>query len=836
VNFLKKLEKYLEKNTDELQKNINKVHIYLFICILCVIIVFEIILIINMKYITHGDGVKYLLSVISQDFEAVFTLVVPLISTYLLALAGFLSEVITIAYNTFILIFIIFIIIITGLIVYRFLLLKIKNDQSYIHYLWTKRILFYIITYLVTVFLSYYVLHHFKLLHTQVDSAQYMISALIQSEAAIIAILITLTLIAVQQSASLFSPKVIDLFKYGNPDFWIILIIYISSIIYGLGVLKLIDGANSVPSNLESSIFISYSFCIFSLIALIPYMWNTLDLLKPLKMIEILSKKISIINLSNFTGHKSQGIPILETISVYYSCIFPEIKTKSIDADEGPIQPIIDIINRSLINYDYETARQGFEIIQNSIKDIIYKPNIYTWSTVSLAYTKIVVDLTSFAEFIIKKNEEDFGLKILITLNEIQKRAYEQSQKDIMITVAESLKRIQKQSAEQNMQSVVFETLELLKQIRDIEYSSMIDAQIIACDALLEVNQEDIISLSKKADILRNTQIEEACEALDKILEINPNDIETLYKKGCWLFWRLNQAEEAIKVFDKLLEIKPDHFYAFFMSVRILYFSKKYEEALIACYKAIEIDSQNAEVWNQMGCTLDELGRNEEALVAYDKALETNPQYAEVWKNKGVILSNMGRYEEALAAYDKALETNSQYAGVWKNKGVTLSNMDRNEEALAAYDKALETNPQYAEVWKNKGVILSNMDRNEEALAVYDKALETNPQYAEVWMNKGIVLSNMGRYEEALVAYDKALETNPQYAEVWKNKGVTLSNMDRNEEALAAYDKALETNPQYAEVWMNKGIVLSNMGRYEEARIAFESAHKLNPKFEVPSF
>jgi len=45
------------------------------------------------------------------------------------------------------------------------------------------------------------------------DIARYLLSALVQSLAAIIAIVVTLTLVAVQLTASAYSPRVIDIFK-----------------------------------------------------------------------------------------------------------------------------------------------------------------------------------------------------------------------------------------------------------------------------------------------------------------------------------------------------------------------------------------------------------------------------------------------------------------------------------------------------------------------------------------------------------------------------------------------------------------------------------------------
>lgn len=58
------------------------------------------------------------------------------------------------------------------------------------------------------------------------DSARYLLSALVQSEAAIIAIVVTLSLVAIQLAATSYSPTIIGIYqKY--PYFWLLIIIYI---------------------------------------------------------------------------------------------------------------------------------------------------------------------------------------------------------------------------------------------------------------------------------------------------------------------------------------------------------------------------------------------------------------------------------------------------------------------------------------------------------------------------------------------------------------------------------------------------------------------------------
>ena len=87
---------------------------------------------------------------------------------------------------------------------------------------------------------------------------------------------------------------------------------------------------------------------------------------------------------------------------------------------------------------------------------------------------------------------------------------------------------------------------------------------------------------------------------------------------------------------------------------------------------------------------LKKLGRYEEALQAIDKALELKPDYSYAWNNKGIALRNLGRHEEALQAYDKALKLKPDYFDAWYNKCVAFRKLGRYKEAQIAFKKASE--------------------------------------------------------------------------------------------------------------------------------------------------
>ena len=177
------------------------------------------------------------------------------------------------------------------------------------------------------------------------NSARYLLSALVQSLAAIIAIVVTMTLVAVQLTASAYSPRVIDIFKK-DWVMWLLLVWYGLSIFFGLFVLEMIGGEYQNLSrwgiSLEFCVFFAYSMGIIAFVGLFWHIGNVITLLKPETIIKRLSIKITKDKILN-------------------SKKYPE---------KDPIQPIMDIIHSSIMKYDIATTRSGLKVVTNRVAEI----------------------------------------------------------------------------------------------------------------------------------------------------------------------------------------------------------------------------------------------------------------------------------------------------------------------------------------------------------------------------------------------------------------------------------------------------------------------------------
>ena len=286
--------------------------------------------------------------------------------------------------------------------------------------------------------------------------------------------------------------------------------------------------------------------------------------------------------------------------------------------------------------------------------------------------------------------------------------------------------------------------------------------------------------------------------------------------------------QEALLAFEQAIQLDPND--AVIYNGKGLALSKlnRYGEAIIAYEQAIRLNPNNADTYFNKGNVLDELERYEEALAAYKRAIRLDPNNADAYFNKGNVLDELERYEEALTACEQAIRLDSDFVLAYHTQGDVLSILERYEEALAAYEQAIRLDPDNADAHNSKGNVFDELERYEEALAAFEQAIRLDPDDAIVHYNKGNILSELGRYEKALAAYEQAIRLDPDDALAYNGKGNALDDLNRYEEALVAYEQAIIQDPDYALAYFNKGNVLEHLGRSKEAQQAYKRARQIS--------
>jgi protein O-GlcNAc transferase len=203
-------------------------------------------------------------------------------------------------------------------------------------------------------------------------------------------------------------------------------------------------------------------------------------------------------------------------------------------------------------------------------------------------------------------------------------------------------------------------------------------------------------------------------------------------------------------------------------------------------------------IWNILAAGQKALGRLAEAEKGFRKAIALNPNDANSYNNFGIALKNQGKVDEAILAYQRTLELNPTHSAVYYNLGLALEFQSKQAKAILAYQRAIEINPTLAEAHSNIGNILANQGKQDEAILAYQRAIEINPTLAEASNNIGNILAQQYKFNEALLAYQDAITFQSIFPEAYYNLGNTLRIQGRIKEAIFAYQRVLEQNSNHA--------------------------------------
>lgn len=562
------------------------------------------------------------------------------------------------------------------------------------------------------------------------DNERYLISTLVQSLAATIALVITLSLVAVQLAAQSYSTRVIEVYK-NNPDMWILFSIYIAVIFYGLGLLKVID-IGIVGINMEIAIFWVYFLGFFAFICLVPYIWNTLNSLNISNIIEILSYDITKKQVLDALNNSANGK-----------------KNR-----KNPVQPIVDIINIGLERNDDEIVNNGISAINRSTTNI-FEYNHFEREEEKKVSHFIFQHLEKIGIQAANKVNESSSILVILALDDIQKAAKKHELENATEEAAKAIEKMQIKvleqrfeyateciikihkkegiiAVEQNLENIVHDTALILGQIgiKAIEKNMDLSASI-ATEAVKDVgikateNKIDLVRVIEIIGIIERLGTKAAGEkmhltAITAISALENMGIQVLKKQQGWILRYIINYIYIIGIagVDKEQESIAKKSANALGSLGKELVEKKQKDFIIDTMEKLEIIAKkmfdkDLEEFT-IGIAATEIG--EIGIKAAEDALETTEDTIEIIKmstrtlvdlgikavEKELILSGWGIIEALKNGGIKTVEKGPKNATreykngleelMRKTKEMQWTNLDSAiEEALQAIEKAEET-------------------------------------------------------------------------------------------------------------------------------------------------
>ncbi|MBF0379578.1 MAG: tetratricopeptide repeat protein [Magnetococcales bacterium] len=244
--------------------------------------------------------------------------------------------------------------------------------------------------------------------------------------------------------------------------------------------------------------------------------------------------------------------------------------------------------------------------------------------------------------------------------------------------------------------------------------------------------------------------------------------VDEAYKKAIEYF-DAGRYTEADQLCTAILRSVPEHINAINCLGLIAQKIDRHDIAVEQFQKAININSNTAFSFYNLGTSLFQLGNVEIAVQALQKAIHIKPNYAEAYHTLGNLFFQLGEQEKAIQLLQKAISIQPENFGLYNNLGNIFEELGRLDDADLVYQTALTMQPYSAELHNNIGIIKNRQGKQDEAVVNLQKAISLKPDFVNAHYNLGIILKSLGRITDAIARYRKVISLNPGFVEAHCN-------------------------------------------------------------------
>jgi len=296
-------------------------------------------------------------------------------------------------------------------------------------------------------------------------------------------------------------------------------------------------------------------------------------------------------------------------------------------------------------------------------------------------------------------------------------------------------------------------------------------------------------------------------ELLKEIIEKYPDEKDAYISLGLLLKFEMNQVEETIPYFEKAVELDPFH----------------------------------REAYNQLAYAYNDLGRFDRAMWAVNKYIEIAPDEANGYDSRGEILAMNGQLDEAIASFEQAIEiapgfSRSRLAALYLYRGDSAKAdslwramaTDSNDRIRASGRLAFTGLPRF------RGKFQEALSMLETGIATDRMELGTSPKIAEKLVIRILINDLLGDREMIVDDLKQAIAICEEHEArdlfIGFYRAYLVAEFRRNGEHVAADSLMAEITSTIMETgfadsmffWLASGLTSFGMEQYDSAAVIWE--------------
>ena len=301
--------------------------------------------------------------------------------------------------------------------------------------------------------------------------------------------------------------------------------------------------------------------------------------------------------------------------------------------------------------------------------------------------------------------------------------------------------------------------------------------------------------------------------------------------------------EKALIAINKAIELEPDSIGNYAIRIFIYEATGKYEEEIADLTKIIQLNknSKSLNAYQQRAEAHFQLGQYDKALsdINYfieNRGIDTIGDLTAAYLNKASVLYKLNEIQKAREFYTLTIKENDgQDKAIESQALVGLANLSKSpKEALTLLNKAIEMDNKSSIAYGARASLhMEGLGKADHAYNDLKMAIRLNPSDPILNFKMGQLFANYSdNLDSAVIYFEKAIELSPQSlnnGSIYMNLAVLRHQTGNLNKALADFNKAEAIIPENDLLLYNYAMALSDFGNEEEALSKISKAIANNP-------
>ncbi len=249
-------------------------------------------------------------------------------------------------------------------------------------------------------------------------------------------------------------------------------------------------------------------------------------------------------------------------------------------------------------------------------------------------------------------------------------------------------------------------------------------------------------------------------QALDdcrRALEVDPGNADGFLRYG-FAYEMQGAKDKALEAYQKALELDPSYYKPYQYLGGFYYYQGQFAKAEQQDRKEVEHALNDLDGYSDLGGVLTEQGKYLEAEMAFKTALQIKETPANL-NNLGATLEYLGRDDDALPLLDRAAKLEPKNHRCWMNLGDAYRRLRQHKKATAAYQQLLlltseqiQRNPASGSIRAFRAYALAMLGRRRDAIEEIAQALQSSANDNQLIRNGVLTYEVLGMRDLALKA------------------------------------------------------------------------------------